>query len=159
MRVCQICNTEFRTYTNDVCLKCKKKARSNSRHLISIVCSVCGKSFKTFDKTICQPCRLKKVHRHRWQYILDAEPNCVYCGQLADTIDHIHPQAYGGQDIESNLVSACRSCNCRKNDHLLTNWPDKERLAHALARSAKVRAEYARLTSISVIRSLPSYPM
>lgn len=40
---------------------------------------------------------------------------CVYCGELADTNDHVRPRAYGGSDEEENLVPACRSCNSRKS--------------------------------------------
>lgn len=47
---------------------------------------------------------------------------CVYCdvqfsvhpGPHQRTIDHVVAKAIGGCDHSSNLVSACRSCNCRK---------------------------------------------
>ena len=48
--------------------------------------------------------------------------NCIYCGLLADTIDHIIPQSKGGSDEISNLVACCQRCNCSKNASLL---PDK----------------------------------
>lgn len=46
---------------------------------------------------------------------------CMYCGdQFAEgqlTRDHVVPLSRGGEDIWSNVVSACRSCNTRKGCH------------------------------------------
>jgi 5-methylcytosine-specific restriction endonuclease McrA len=39
---------------------------------------------------------------------------CVYCGSVADTIDHRIPLCRGGTNFPANLVAACRSCNSRK---------------------------------------------
>lgn len=36
---------------------------------------------------------------------------CQYCGEMADTIDHVIPYSYGGRDELDNLVAACRPCN------------------------------------------------
>lgn len=42
------------------------------------------------------------------------DPECFYCGQPATCIDHLTPVSKGGTGELSNLVPACRSCNCRK---------------------------------------------
>lgn len=39
---------------------------------------------------------------------------CTYCGERADTTDHVIPQAFGGADLPENLVPSCGSCNSRK---------------------------------------------
>lgn len=39
---------------------------------------------------------------------------CHYCGEKANSVDHIVPVSRGGTDDEDNLVSCCRSCNSRK---------------------------------------------
>ena len=43
---------------------------------------------------------------------------CLYCGnqfpEAQLTRDHIEPISRGGQDVWSNVVAACRSCNTRK---------------------------------------------
>lgn len=44
---------------------------------------------------------------------------CVYCGGVADTLDHVHPLVKGGMHCIENLVPACRSCNCSKQDKIL----------------------------------------
>lgn len=44
---------------------------------------------------------------------------CLYCGhhfsQQDLTRDHVRPRAQGGADVWSNVVSACYSCNNRKD--------------------------------------------
>lgn len=47
---------------------------------------------------------------------------CNYCDNLADTIDHIVPLSRGGTNYENNLVPACRSCNSKKRDKLISEW-------------------------------------
>lgn len=41
-------------------------------------------------------------------------PLCTYCGEPADTIDHIIPIVKGGDSSRANLTPACRSCNRKK---------------------------------------------
>jgi|SoiMethySBSTD1v2_1073268.scaffolds.fasta_scaffold50154_4 hypothetical protein len=56
-------------------------------------------------------------HRDNW--------TCVYCGRavtdVADvpvvlTLDHLIPKSHGGSNEPSNLVSACRACNCSRGN-------------------------------------------
>jgi 5-methylcytosine-specific restriction endonuclease McrA len=53
---------------------------------------------------------LRKVILQRDGYI------CYYCGQGADTVDHIMPVSHHPDMAMSaeNLVSACKPCNSRK---------------------------------------------
>ena len=76
---------------------------------------------------------------------------CVYCGQAAETVDHVRPLARGGAEHESNLVPACAPCNFSKGGQLLTRWRHADRVAHGVEHSPKVAAEYARLTSAEVL--------
>jgi hypothetical protein len=48
---------------------------------------------------------------------------CVYCGQNLKgaaatdvTLDHLLPRSAGGSNDATNLVTACRSCNCSRQD-------------------------------------------
>ena len=36
---------------------------------------------------------------------------CAYCGDEANTVDHVIPQSRGGTDDPMNLVAACKTCN------------------------------------------------
>jgi 5-methylcytosine-specific restriction endonuclease McrA len=39
---------------------------------------------------------------------------CQYCGQEANTVDHVIPRRLNGNDADDNLVASCRRCNLAK---------------------------------------------
>lgn len=41
---------------------------------------------------------------------------CQYCGEHADSIDHVVPRSKGGPHSWDNVAAACRSCNHAKRD-------------------------------------------
>lgn len=41
---------------------------------------------------------------------------CQYCGQRADSIDHVLPRSRGGPHTWENVAAACRPCNTNKRD-------------------------------------------
>jgi 5-methylcytosine-specific restriction endonuclease McrA len=41
---------------------------------------------------------------------------CQYCGQSADSIDHVVPRSRGGRHEWENVAAACRPCNLSKRD-------------------------------------------
>lgn len=43
---------------------------------------------------------------------------CQYCGDRAESIDHVLPRSRGGDHSWENVVACCRSCNIRKGDRL-----------------------------------------
>lgn len=45
---------------------------------------------------------------------------CQYCAGPAESIDHVVPRSRGGQHVWENVVAACRACNTRKRDRLLS---------------------------------------
>ena len=45
---------------------------------------------------------------------------CQYCAAPAESIDHVVPRSKGGEHIWENVVAACRPCNTRKRDRLLS---------------------------------------
>ncbi len=48
---------------------------------------------------------------------------CQYCGRNGGermTIDHVIPKSLGGRTVWENVVSACRACNLRKGNKLLS---------------------------------------
>jgi 5-methylcytosine-specific restriction endonuclease McrA len=46
--------------------------------------------------------------------------HCQYCGKPGDTVDHVLPKSRGGRHEWVNVVVACRGCNGRKSDRLLS---------------------------------------
>ena len=49
-------------------------------------------------------------------------PICVYCGDPADTTDHVIPMSRGGTNLPANRVPACGRCNSSKRDLTLEEW-------------------------------------
>jgi 5-methylcytosine-specific restriction endonuclease McrA len=41
---------------------------------------------------------------------------CQYCGDHADSIDHVVPRSRGGRHEWENVAAACRPCNLSKRD-------------------------------------------
>lgn len=54
---------------------------------------------------------------------------CQYCGAKGDgvrlEIDHIRPVCLGGDNRESNLITACASCNYKKGTNRIVEMEDK----------------------------------
>lgn len=46
--------------------------------------------------------------------------SCQYCGGRAETVDHVVPRSRGGGHTWENVVAACRRCNAKKRDRLLS---------------------------------------
>ena len=70
---------------------------------------------------------------------------CQYCGNTADSIDHILPRSRGGLHAWENVAAACRPCNLSKRDRT----PDEAGMH--LTRQPHVPRELAWVT-ISVSR-------
>lgn len=74
---------------------------------------------------------------------------CVYCGATATSsgthlhLDHLTPRSKGGQDVATNLVLACRSCNSRRHDMPLAHWASAAQ-THLRFTSASIRAQARR---------------
>lgn len=48
--------------------------------------------------------------------------SCAYCGDYAETVDHIIPQHKGGPNTWMNLVAACTLCNSQKDNLSLAEF-------------------------------------
>ncbi len=62
------------------------------------------------------PYRTATLNR-RTVFIRDKH-TCQYCGERADSIDHVLPRSRGGEHSWDNVVAACRKCNARKMNRL-----------------------------------------
>jgi 5-methylcytosine-specific restriction endonuclease McrA len=68
-----------------------------------------------------------KTRRRRFRALIRRDgAACAYCGRPAGTgepfsrlsVDHVIPVSRGGTDALTNLVLACRACNCAKGARL-----------------------------------------
>ena len=110
-----------------VCMFCGCAAihRGKVDDNVGLLCAQCGKTLG------------RRYFRNKWLSLRFLAFNrdkftCRYCGRspLTDNgvklhCDHIIPKSDGGEDIMTNLVTACRECNLGKIDVLL----DDEMLA------------------------------
>ena len=59
-------------------------------------------------------------------YLRDGQA-CLWCGHTLEdgaelTLDHLTPCELGGDNVEGNLVTACRHCNCSRRDLTVRQW-------------------------------------
>jgi len=50
---------------------------------------------------------------------------CSYCAEPSRSFDHVLPFSRGGQNIPTNIVPCCRSCNASKKNRLVSEWPGR----------------------------------
>ncbi|MFY7812326.1 MAG: HNH endonuclease, partial [Candidatus Nanopelagicaceae bacterium] len=60
----------------------------------------------------------KTHYRKLREKILSINNACYYCGQEANTIDHLIPISKGGISSEDNCVPCCHRCNSGKRDRI-----------------------------------------
>lgn len=75
-----------------------------------------------------------ELGRARWKRIrrtiLERDDHtCQLCYRTADTVDHIVPAAYGGDDSPENLRALCRSCNATLGARVRAEIADERRAA------------------------------
>ena len=77
---------------------------------------------------------------------------CLYCCRdLADadpadiTLDHLVCRSDGGDNGEGNLVTACRECNCSRQDKPLARFAGKEARAHIRRNTRRSLKPYRKL--------------
>lgn len=94
---------------NSPCLYCGIITRGST-------CPQCVQAIQSRD-----PARVarNKKYDYQWQklsrYARQVQPWCSRCGKNKDlTADHILSLADGGQNVLSNIMVLCRSCNSSK---------------------------------------------
>jgi hypothetical protein len=87
------------------------------------------------------------LHIPAWQQEVAGLPpaTCLYCGQWADTRDHLVPTAVADRQVRHSVpaVPACHECNCLLSDRFL---PDVK--ARRLFIAQRLAARYQKLLRI-----------
>jgi len=73
------------------------------------------------DETSLIPKRETRA-RFRLKIFEAFQCNCAYCGEHAESLDHVVPRHRGGQTVLENLVPACLRCNGSKGSTTWTLW-------------------------------------
>lgn len=62
---------------------------------------------------------------------------CIYCGELADTLDHLLPATWTGTAARRRIpvVPACRECNSTLNDKHITDVAERRSYVQAAYRA------------------------
>ncbi|QIW21302.1 phage replisome organizer N-terminal domain-containing protein [Bacillus thuringiensis] len=64
--------------------------------------------------------RKQKQREKEKQFLLgDDMGTCAYCGNAANTLDHLIPKSHGGLDTQENCVACCKRCNEMKTNRPL----------------------------------------
>ena len=90
-----------------------------------------GEVIRSETRTIPVPSVIRLVHFVRIPYQATVKLSrkalaardkglCGYCGKPGETMDHVVPRSRGGKTEWRNLVWACKACNGRKADKLLS---------------------------------------
>lgn len=84
---------------------------------------MCPSSRTMGVKSMGRSARTTKGSTRRWRQIREIilrrdQYTCQYCGQDANTVDHVVPISKGGNDLPDNLVAACARCNYSKSDRM-----------------------------------------
>ncbi|MGL5922118.1 HNH endonuclease [Chroococcidiopsis sp.] len=100
--------------------------RSKNKERVKLWIEKWEKSFKAKIANQRKRENRRKIKRNNYSFpytseqlkqrFKDFDNKCVYCGELATSIDHFIPLSKGGTDTLSNLVPACCRCNGRKTD-------------------------------------------
>lgn len=97
-----------------------------------LTCCVCGCSFESrrYNKAVCSN-KCAETRRQSRRQTVSAYKGliCSYCGDEAESIDHIVPVAEGGGNDPLNLVPACQSCNSSKGTKSLLEFLLERRAA------------------------------
>jgi len=134
---CRRCNETYRLKLgalNGYCsTACRLAAEAEEREIRHTTCPTCGSRFNPRDRNYwTRYCSDGCVPGGRDPYAVFERDGfrCVYCGlsSVEDGVklhaDHIVPKSAGGDDLVTNLVTACKSCNCSKGARRLA--PDVE---------------------------------
>jgi len=77
---------------------------------------------------------------------------CIYClRDLHDadprdiSLDHVIPCSAGGGNTPNNLVTACRTCNCSRQDQPLDRFAGPETRKHVRRNTSRSIKRYRRL--------------
>lgn len=110
----------------------KKYSKENREQIAEV-----QKKWREDHKGQAKVIRIRRLHRKRslphtltlqewWNVLKHFNNSCCYCGMEFDDIEptqeHFIPVAKGGGYTKHNIICACNSCNCSKQDRDFNGW-------------------------------------
>ncbi len=105
-----------------ICLVISEKAttvEATDRPVRSERLALAEPSVVRLSRFVRVPYQRRRSLNRRAVFIRD-DNRCQYCGGKAESIDHVVPRSRGGENTWENVVAACRACNTRKRDRLVS---------------------------------------
>lgn len=86
------------------------------------------KAINTAHNRRCLLSQRGKFSLNEWHNTLKVfKDSCAYCGATGTlTQDHVVAVSKGGMNNSTNIVPACKRCNCSKNNHDVIEWYIKQ---------------------------------
>lgn len=106
--------------------KDKKNVRARHRKYLQTKEGKAADQRSKFKRRAVEKNIINTLTAKEWLNILEVyNYRCVYCGaefevENMPTKDHIIPLSKGGHNIKENIVPACKSCNSRKHNKILS---------------------------------------
>jgi 5-methylcytosine-specific restriction endonuclease McrA len=81
---------------------------------------------------------------------------CQYCGEPAETADHVRPRYCGGSDDADNLVASCHACNAFAGSREFASFEEKRAwLLERMTRDEPPTEEEPKYVEIVIKRPRP----
>ena len=135
--ICPVCGRSFVEFTDHRTCAIELNARTDlpdtqalEQPTTSNECAFCGEAFSTNltrARYCSEECRVAAQPATRFLILNRDGFRCAYCGKSAYGenaelhVDHIRPRGQGGEDVASNLITACQRCNIEKSTSILFN--------------------------------------
>jgi 5-methylcytosine-specific restriction enzyme A len=85
--------------------------------------------------------KARELRRSQWWKNQLGKGKCHYCSQRVHpselTMDHVVPIIRGGRTTRSNVVTACKDCNQKKNNMVPSEW--REYVANTLGNKSGIK--------------------
>lgn len=101
---------------DDATFEMQMKLKNDTKVLRKEVSRLHAKNKQLTDTVARHRSLGKAPPRIKQQVLKAANYRCHYCGNWAETVDHVIPRGRGGSDGKHNLVACCEPCNLEKAD-------------------------------------------
>lgn len=79
--------------------------------------------------------------------LYSADPYCYWCEKRFTsfreaTLEHIYPKSKGGKDTKGNLTLACKTCNLKKGNKVISKYDQELQEATKLSKMINIYIQF-----------------